>query len=999
MATKLRHSTFPETTATFGEKPGARTTTKPQSDPSRVPRDALLAALLLLLAFLARLGAIERLVTPDELTWVYRSIRFREALLAGHWADTLVTGHPGVTTTWLGALGISVQLLVEPAARATYQWLTHLAWMSPDLIPAFPKLASFLTAGRLAVALTTSVGIWGIAQLAQPLFGRRAAWLAAFFLALDPFAAGLSGLLHVDGLSATFATLSLLALLRPTPTNAGANKKQKGLDLAAGALAALAVWTKSPLLLLLPFSAVILVVHAWGGRSWRDRWRLFLPRAARWGLGLVVTSLILLPALWVGPLNVLQTVLGTASFEAEEALRPTFFMGQVRLDPSPWLYPVALLFRLSPLVLVGLALAGLWQLQKRPRWRCPAAGWLLAWGLLFLTAISLAPKKFDRYTLPVIFCLALVAAAGWAELRERLALHCAAKSGQVCQLLPRIDLAALTLQAVLLAVVWPFTLTAYNPLLGGGRSALQVLDAGWGEGTSIAARWLAEQPEASTASAVAGNPLALSTFFPGAVLPFDKLNLPRADYLVLDVASRQLDPAEFAALTADATLIHTVRINGVEHAWVYRNPNPEAPSPPLENLPQPFSFANRVQLLGAAAKASNRTIWVRVRWGLLQEGGRYTVQARLRDGWGHEWLTQESPLLNDVFFYPEHWAAGETPVVQYQLNLPAGIPPADYQIELSLFDATSGERLALLDDAGDFSGVAYVVQPVAVPAPETPLLLAGLELPAISNAGWDDGALILLGFNPPADKLSSGDPVSFDLFWLPKQSLPAGLSLEISLGDTVQMIQPLSRTPSEEWQPDTLIHEKYSFQAPPETKAGEYELRIRPLDADDRPLTGEPVSLGVINVKSSDRLFELPADVDVPLDYRLGADLRLRGIILETPAVRPGETVHLTLVWQVETPPEEIVTAFVHLVASDDSIPAQADRWPGLTLSTSWAAGQVIVDSYAIPLPADAPTGAYRVATGLYRATDGTRLAVTGPDGAAVADGRIFAPVTLEVYD
>ena len=89
--------------------------------------------------------------------------------------------------------------------------------------------------------------------------------------------------------------------------------------------------------------------------------------------------------------------------------------------------------------------------------------------------------------------------------------------------------------------------------------------------------------------------------------------------------------------------------------------------------------------------------------------------------------------------------------------------------------------------------------------------------------------------------------------------------------------------------------------------------------------------------------------------------------------------MQLTVVWQVETPPEEVVTAFVHLVAPDDSIPAQGDRWPGLTLSTGWAAGQVIMDSYAIPLPAGAPPGVYRVAVGLYRATDGTRLAVTGP--------------------
>jgi hypothetical protein len=163
----------------------------------------LLAGIILISALLPRLCAIDRYITPDELTWVYRSVRFREALVNGRWGETLITGHPGVTTTWLGALGISAQLAIRPPDREVYQWLTHLTWMSPDLIPALPRLASFLTAGRLIMALTTSLGIVAIYALARRLFGRRVAILAAFMLALDPFTAGLSGLLHLDGLAAT----------------------------------------------------------------------------------------------------------------------------------------------------------------------------------------------------------------------------------------------------------------------------------------------------------------------------------------------------------------------------------------------------------------------------------------------------------------------------------------------------------------------------------------------------------------------------------------------------------------------------------------------------------------------------------------------------------------------------------------------------------------------------------------------------------------------------
>ncbi len=125
----------------------------------KISRFPWLYVALFLLALAPRLLAIGRYVTPDELMWVQRSVAFREALLAGDWANTIVTGHPGVTTTWLGALGISLQILLRPGDTAVYQWITHLAWMTPDNITAFQQLAQFLTAGRLIVALVNSVGL------------------------------------------------------------------------------------------------------------------------------------------------------------------------------------------------------------------------------------------------------------------------------------------------------------------------------------------------------------------------------------------------------------------------------------------------------------------------------------------------------------------------------------------------------------------------------------------------------------------------------------------------------------------------------------------------------------------------------------------------------------------------------------------------------------------------------------------------------------------------
>ena len=178
---------------------------------SRIP--SLLLFLLFLVALLPRLTAVSRYITPDELMWVHRSVVFREALLNGRFADTITTGHPGVITTWLGALGISIQLLFDTAARANYVWISHVAWMTPDNMLAFQKMATLLTAARLAVIIANNAGLVAIFQLARRLWGAGVALLLALLLAFDPFVAGLSGLLHVDALMTTLSTLALLTFI------------------------------------------------------------------------------------------------------------------------------------------------------------------------------------------------------------------------------------------------------------------------------------------------------------------------------------------------------------------------------------------------------------------------------------------------------------------------------------------------------------------------------------------------------------------------------------------------------------------------------------------------------------------------------------------------------------------------------------------------------------------------------------------------------------------
>ncbi|MFN2165467.1 MAG: glycosyltransferase family 39 protein, partial [Anaerolineae bacterium] len=205
------------------------------------------------LALLLRLAPLGRYVTPDEPAWVYRSIRFADALAARDWAAVPSTGHPGVTTMWLGALNVTLCRLLSPAESTTHlDWIGRMAWLDPENSEAFRHLAFFLPGGRIAVALVTTAGLAILYPLLHRLFDRRLALLALGLLALDPFLSGHSGILHTDALLATFTLLALVATLN------GLREPRRAIWwMLSGLFTGLALLTKTPAIILVPFIGLV----------------------------------------------------------------------------------------------------------------------------------------------------------------------------------------------------------------------------------------------------------------------------------------------------------------------------------------------------------------------------------------------------------------------------------------------------------------------------------------------------------------------------------------------------------------------------------------------------------------------------------------------------------------------------------------------------------------------------------------------------------------------
>lgn len=938
-------------------------------------RSRWLYAALFLLALAPRLLAIGRYVTPDELMWVQRSVAFREALLAGDWANTIVTGHPGVTTTWLGALGISLQLLLRPGDTAVYQWITHLAWMTPDNVTAFQQLAHFLTAGRLMVALANSVGLvlafrllvvgnqYSISGNRYSEKELRYALFVVVLLALDPFMAGLSGLLHVDGLLTTFALLALLCLAR------GLQQPRSNYVAVAlsGSAAALAALSKTPGVLLVPLAVgVFWLQGAWVARAPKARpfkfQTLLTPflQTFTWLASFAIVAVGVLPALVAAPGRVWQAISGESGRHIENALRPTFFMGQAAFDHGPLFYPVALLLRLSPVVLVGL-LYLIWNARKRKELRSFFTLQnliLLLWAVGFVAAITLAAKKFDRYMLPAIPALTLLAAWGWAQLKGR-----------------RWVLPALVgLQLVYLLVFVPYPLTAFNPLAGGPWVAQRAITVGWGEAIGAAGRWLAAQPGAEKATAVANIAPALAPFFPGQTLLDTPENRAQADFVIVTLNGRQLDGRQLDGdLTPvpGAELLHVLRYGGLPQAWIYRNPAPQPPPDLPQVWPQPLTMGSQVQLWGFDAIALEDIVAVYLRWGLAAPTeNRFSVRLTLRDGAGNDWGGLETALLNDVYFHPAHWTPGAQPVLRYDLPRPAALPPGDYTVELSLFDGQSAQ-VAVNDAKGVFRGVTVTSGSVAVPPRGTIPSLAALDIPVEADGLWLDGALRLRGHSRLPEGVLTGGKVTVDLFWQGERPLPARLPITLTLGGRVVAQQLVSRYDTGLWRPGELVQEKVTFTVPPDMAGGEATLTLQ---VEDRL----PLVLGMIFLQETDRLFVLPEDVALPLVYDFGGVLVLRGMSAATG--RAGETAVITLTWQIQSQPATLYTAFVHLLNPEGSIATQSDQWPGGRPTDSYVPGEVVVDAVRLDIPPDLPPGEYGLRVGVYTAVDGVRLPVQGED-------------------
>ena len=112
-------------------------------------------------------------------------------------------------------------------------------------------------------------------------------------------------------------------------------------------------------------------------------------------------------------------------------------------------------------------------------------------------------------------------------------------------------------------------------------------------------------------------------------------------------------------------------------------------------------------------------------------------------------------------------------------------------------------------------------------------------------------------------------------------------------------------------------------------------------------------------------------------------------------AIAPGETLPVTLAWRAERETEARLKVFAHLLDDDGNVIAQHDAEPANweRPTTSWVAGEYLLDAHLLAIPGTMPAGTYAMVVGLYDSETGQRLMTeTGADQQRLAERIEITP-------
>jgi hypothetical protein len=960
---------------------------------------------ILLLALTPRLLGLKVFLTADEDDQLRFAAGFLVAVLAGNWEQAVLLGYPGVPTMALGGLGLGLRYLLHlwgwaplPAAGPTLaETLSH--------VTEYPL--AYIWAARLPLVVVASFAVLGIYLLLRRLLGWRIALIASLLIAFDPFFMANSRILHVDAPLTYFMFLSFLAFFLYL------QEARWGWLVLSGLTGALATLSKTPGVILGPILIITGLIYALhptqemsvalpyeasqsaGPRAVApaQRWRRLVVALGIWGAVAAVAFYAFWPSMWVNPGHALNWITRNV-LHAINTSHPSsgVFWGPTRSDQNPLYYLISIPFHLTPLVMIGLV-TGLVATWRLCRYRVLLLS-LWVYAILFIAPVSIVGRRGDRYALPIYLALDLLAAVALLWVADWLA---SAKWGR----LKRRWMWGLGIGVVIqILFISLFYFNYFNPLLGNGRTAPYLINVGWGEGLDQAAAYLNGLPDASQKTVASWYSFQFAPFFKGRTVDLSS-NEPalRADYTVfyINQIQRGFPSQELIHYFKDREPLHTIRLGGVDYAWIYPGPVVSTTPPEMVKYPVGVVLGGAVRLIGYDVSqdtiGADDELPITLHWETLSPiRDEYNVYVRLVDEMGNVWGQVDRLPLGGMW-RTNQWQPGTYVQDEYRLSLRPGTPPGVYHLEVAMYSFVTGETFGVARNIGQ----VRVTPADQMPRPQN---LAMQNMVRMSAAP----GLELMGYDLGAETVGPGDRLPVTFYWRATRHIDADYRVYLEAksvagneGGGWSDRLASKEYPTSQWRRGEVLVDVHQLQMPPAARSGFYLLSMRLLDPVTDEYASDRVILGKLEFVERARRFDTP-EAQYPVGVDLGGTVNLIGYDLPQETVAPGEDFPLTLYWRALDEMETSYTVFVHVVGPDGVIRGQWDSAPGEgTLpTTGWVKDEVITDEYLIPMEEDVPPWQYTILVGMYDPMTDERLPITSGGAGRSTDAIPLRSIGVE---
>jgi 4-amino-4-deoxy-L-arabinose transferase-like glycosyltransferase len=249
----------------------------------------------------------------------------------------------------------------------------------------------------------------------------------------------------------------------------------------------------------------------------------------------------------------------------------------------------------------------------------------------------------------------------------------------------------------------------------------------------------------------------------------------------------------------------------------------------------------------------------------------------------------------------------------------------------------------------------------------------------------------LVGVHLPLLRYRTGDTLRLGLYWIPP--IPEGT--EVQIDNEHSRARFTIPRPTADL---NIVRSQVDIPLTSELSEGEYQISLKAPGYTPTPVG--TFKLIAVTVDEVDAATQIPHRTDV----QFGDAIALVGYALPTTTVAPGGTVDLTLYWRTDVPLTDRYKVFTHLrgevfnAATDNFLWGQQDNEPGngQLLTTLWAPGRLIRDSYRIPVDPQAPPGTYALEVGMYGLVHGNRLPVSAQGLSVDNDALLLATIIVQ---